>query len=100
MGLTNEELELGFAWLEQRIAAHVGLRGELALSDADIDVTVIAGPALLEDPAATILAWSTRSVLWVVESGNVTETEAHEASNRLALAGASAFGVTLVEAKT
>jgi Mrp family chromosome partitioning ATPase len=71
-----------------------------SLSSADIDVTVIAGPALLEDPAATILAWSTRSVLWVVESGSVTETEAHEASNRLELAGASAFGVTLVEAKT
>ncbi len=71
-----------------------------SLTNADIDVTVIAGPALLEDPSATILAWSTRSVLWVVESGTVTEQEAHEACNRLGLAGAEAFGVTLVEGKT
>ncbi len=70
-----------------------------ALADAEIDVTVIAGPALLEDPSATILAWSTRSVLWVVEAGEVTEQEAREAASRLALAGATPFGVALVDAE-
>jgi len=70
-----------------------------ALADADVDVTVIAGPALLEDPSATILAWSTRSVLWVVESGSVTEQEAREAASRLALAGATPFGVALVDSE-
>jgi Mrp family chromosome partitioning ATPase len=69
-----------------------------ALADAEVDVTVIAGPALLEDPAATIFAWSTRSVLWVVESGEVTEQEAREAASRLELAGATPFGVALVDA--
>lgn len=71
----------------------------LALAGADIDVTVIAAPALLENPSATILAWSTRSVLWVIEAGQVTEREAHEAASRLELAGAEAFGVTMVDAK-
>ena len=47
-----------------------------ALTSSGIDVTVIAAPALLEDPSATILAWSTRSVLWVIEAGEVTEPEA------------------------
>lgn len=70
-----------------------------ALADAEIDVTVIAGPALLEDPSATILAWSTRSVLWVVEAGQVTEQEAREAASRLALAGATPFGVALIDAE-
>lgn len=70
-----------------------------ALADADIDVTVIAGPAMLEEASATLLAWSTRTVLWVVESGQVTEQEAREAAARLALAGATPFGVALVDAK-
>jgi Mrp family chromosome partitioning ATPase len=70
-----------------------------ALAETGIDVTVIAAPAMLEEPAATILAWSTRSVLWVVESGQVTEHEAWEAADRLALAGASPFGVALIDAK-
>ena len=59
-----------------------------ALSSSGVDVTVIAGPALLEDPNATILAWITRSVLWAFETGEVTEGEAKEAASRLALAGA------------
>jgi Mrp family chromosome partitioning ATPase len=70
-----------------------------ALARSGIDVTVIAAPALLEDPAATILAWSTRSVLWVIEAGEVTEPEAREAASRLALAGATPFGVAMVDAK-
>jgi Mrp family chromosome partitioning ATPase len=71
-----------------------------ALSTSGVDVTVIAGPALLEDPNATILAWITRSVLWAFESGELTEAEAKEAASRLALAGASSFGVAMVNAKT
>ena len=69
------------------------------LAAAGVDVTVIAGPALLEDPSATILAWSTRSVLWVVEAGEVTDQEAREAASRLELAGASPFGVAMVAAE-
>ena len=67
-----------------------------ALASAGVDVTVIAGPSLLEDPSATIFAWSTRSVLWVIEAGEVTDQEAREAASRLELAGASAFGIAMV----
>ncbi len=69
-----------------------------ALASAGVDVTVIAGPSLLEDPSATIFAWSTRSVLWVIEAGEVTDQEAREAASRLELAGASAFGIAMVSA--
>ncbi len=78
-----------------------GLRPLLeALSAGGVDVTVIAGPALLEDPNGTILAWTTRCVLWACETGEVTEGEAKEAAARLALAGAASFGVTMVNGKT
>ncbi|MET0903095.1 MAG: hypothetical protein ABWZ52_07640 [Acidimicrobiales bacterium] len=70
-----------------------------AFADAGIDVTVIAAPAMLDEPSATILAWSTRSVLWVIESGEVTEQEASEAASQLALAGATPFGVAVVAGK-
>src|SRR5262249_10504836 len=40
-----------------------------ALTSASIDVTVIAAPALLQDPNTTIYAWTTRSVMWVMETG-------------------------------
>ena len=43
-----------------------------AFASANIDVTVIAAPALLEDPNTTIYAWTTRSVLWVMETGEIT----------------------------
>jgi Mrp family chromosome partitioning ATPase len=68
-----------------------------SLADAGVDVTVIAGPSILEDPSATIMAWSTRSVLWVVETGVMTEQQAGDAASRLELAGASPFGVALVQ---
>jgi Mrp family chromosome partitioning ATPase len=78
-----------------------GLRPLLeALSAGGVDVTVIAAPSLLEDPNATILAWTTRSVLWACEAGEVTEGEAKEAAARLSLAGAASFGVTVVNGKT
>jgi Mrp family chromosome partitioning ATPase len=70
-----------------------------AFADGGVDVTVIAAPSILEDPSATILAWSTRSVLWVVETGQVTQQQAHEAAAKLELAGASPFGVAVVDRK-
>ena len=70
-----------------------------AFADSGVDVTVIAASSILEDPSATILAWSTRSVLWVVETGEVTEQQASEAAAKLELAGASPFGVALVDGK-
>jgi polysaccharide biosynthesis transport protein len=68
-----------------------------SFADGGVDVTVIAAPSILEDPAATILAWSTRSVLWVVETGEVTQQQANEAAAKLELAGASPFGVAVVD---
>jgi Mrp family chromosome partitioning ATPase len=70
-----------------------------AFSDGGVDVTVIAASSILEDPSATILAWSTRSVLWVVQTGEVTQQQANEAAAKLELAGASPFGVAVVDAK-
>jgi Mrp family chromosome partitioning ATPase len=70
-----------------------------AFADGGVDVTVIAAPSILEDPSATILAWSTRSVLWVVETGEVTQQQASEAAAKLELAGASPFGVAVVDRK-
>jgi Mrp family chromosome partitioning ATPase len=70
-----------------------------AFADGGVDVTVIAAPSILEDPSATILAWSTRSVLWVVETGEVTQQQANEAAAKLELAGASPFGVAVIDGK-
>jgi Mrp family chromosome partitioning ATPase/phosphoglycolate phosphatase-like HAD superfamily hydrolase len=70
-----------------------------AFTESGVDVTVIAAPSMLEDPSATILAWSTRSVLWVVETGEVTQQQASEAAAKLELAGASPFGVAVVDGK-
>jgi Mrp family chromosome partitioning ATPase len=67
-----------------------------SLRRSDVDITVIAGPALLEDPNATIIAWATRSVLWAVEMGAATEQDLTEASNRLQLAGVTPFGVAVI----
>jgi Mrp family chromosome partitioning ATPase len=75
-----------------------GLRPLLESLAEEVDVTVIAGPSLLEDPAATIYAWTTRSVLWAFESGEITEAEAKEAASRLTLAGAVSFGVAMIDA--
>jgi capsular polysaccharide biosynthesis protein len=68
-----------------------------ALTNADVDVTVIAAPALLEDPNTTIYAWTTRSVLWVSESGETTIDNARAGASRLALAGVTPFGVAVVD---
>ena len=71
-----------------------------AMADSEIDVTVVAGPALLDDSSATIVAWATRSVLWAVQAGEVTEEEATTGAARLELAGVSAFGVAVVGAES
>jgi Mrp family chromosome partitioning ATPase len=75
-----------------------GLRPLLDALSKQVDVVVIAGPPLLKDPNATIFAWTTRSVLWTLESGDVTDTDAKEAAARLALAGANPFGIVMINA--
>jgi Mrp family chromosome partitioning ATPase len=69
-----------------------------SLQRSGVDVTVIAGPALLEDANATIVAWETRSVLWAVQVGTVTRRAASEAAARLELANVTPFGVVMVGA--
>jgi capsular polysaccharide biosynthesis protein len=69
-----------------------------SLADSGVDVTVIAGPPLLEDPNATIVAWSTGTVLWAVQVDELTQEDATEAAARLDLTGVNAFGVVVVGA--
>jgi Mrp family chromosome partitioning ATPase len=69
-----------------------------ALSRSGIDVTVIAGPPLLEEADATLVAWETQSVLWAVQVGTVTRRAAAEAAARLELANVKPFGVVMVGA--
>lgn len=71
-----------------------------ALSRSGIDVTVLAGPALLEDPNATIITWSTRHVLWAIEIGRVKTRDAQLAADRVELAGVEPFGITVVNRMT
>jgi Mrp family chromosome partitioning ATPase len=71
-----------------------------SLAAAGVDVTVIAGPPLLDDADATIVAWATRSVLWVAKSGETREDRCVEAARRLELAGVTAFGVAVVGGET
>ncbi|MGQ0830558.1 MAG: hypothetical protein ACT4OV_02665 [Microthrixaceae bacterium] len=68
-----------------------------ALARNEIDVTVLAGPSLLEDPNATIMAWSTRHVLWALEVGRANVRDAQLAAERLELAGVAPFGLALVK---
>jgi hypothetical protein len=67
-----------------------------ALSRSGIDICVIAGPAFLEDPHATIMAWSTRHVLWAIEMGQVNKADAQLAADRVELAGVTPFGIAIV----
>jgi hypothetical protein len=69
-----------------------------SLQRSGVDVTVIAGPPLLEDANATIVAWETRSVMWAVQVGTVTKRAAAEAAARLELAHVNPFGVVMVGA--
>lgn len=68
-----------------------------ALARSGVDVTVLAGPALLEDPNATIIAWSTRNVLWALELGRVNTRDAQLAADRLGLASVAPFGIAIVK---
>jgi capsular polysaccharide biosynthesis protein len=77
--------------------ANDGLPPMLEALAAYVDVTVIAAPALLEDANTTIYAWTTRSVLWVMESGEITAEQARNAASRLALAGATPLGVAMID---
>lgn len=67
-----------------------------AMARSEIDITVLAGPALLDDPNATIMAWSTRHVLWAIEIGHVDKNDAALAADRLELAGVEPFGIAIV----
>ena len=67
-----------------------------ALARGGIDTVVIAGPAFLEDPNATIIAWSTRNVLWALEMGHVQARDAQLAADRLEIAGVAPFGIAIV----
>jgi Mrp family chromosome partitioning ATPase len=67
-----------------------------AMERSGIDVTVVAGPAFLTDPNATIMAWSIRHVLWAIEIGHVDKNDAQLAADRLELAGVEPFGIALV----
>jgi Mrp family chromosome partitioning ATPase len=69
-----------------------------SLADSGVDVTVIAGPPLLDDANATIVAWSTGTVLWAVQVDRLTQEEAAEAAARLELTGVTPFGVVVVGA--
>jgi hypothetical protein len=68
-----------------------------AFSRDGIDTVVIGGPAYLEDPNATIMAWSTRNVLWAVGMGNVDSRDAQLAADRLDIAGVAPFGIAVVK---
>jgi Mrp family chromosome partitioning ATPase len=67
-----------------------------AFSRDGIDTVVIGGPAYLEDPNATIIAWSTRNMLWAVEMGHVDSRDAQLAADRLDIAGVVPFGIAVV----
>lgn len=68
-----------------------------AMSDGEFDVTVIAGPPLLDDPNATIFAWAVRNVLWTVRAGELQEDQARHAASRMELAGVASFGIAFIE---
>jgi hypothetical protein len=66
-----------------------------ALARSGIDVVVVAAPEFLADPNSTIIAWSTRHVLWALELGQVAKADASLAADRLELAGVEPFGIAL-----
>ena len=77
--------------------ANDGLPPMLQALTGYVDVAVIAAPALLEDANTTIYAWTTRSVLWVMEAGEIKVEQARDAASRLALAGVTPLGVAMID---
>ncbi len=67
-----------------------------ALDGANFDITIIAGPSMLNNANATIYAWSIRNVLWTVETHQVNEGDARDAAAHLELTGGTAFGIAVV----
>jgi Mrp family chromosome partitioning ATPase len=67
-----------------------------AFSRDGIDTVVIGGPAYLEDANATIIAWSTRNVLWAVGMGHIDSRDAQLAADRLDIAGVAPFGIAVI----
>src|SRR5205814_2019470 len=82
--------------------AHAQVAANLAaaLSRLGLKVALMAGPALLEEADATLVAWATRNVLWAIIPGEVTRAEARAAAARMELAGVTPFGVVMVEPQT
>jgi Mrp family chromosome partitioning ATPase len=67
----------------------------VAISDSGVDVTVVSGPAILDQADATIFAWTTRSVLWAIGPGEITKAQARAATARMELSGVTSFGVVM-----
>jgi Mrp family chromosome partitioning ATPase len=70
------------------------------LTEAGIDITVIAGPPLLEHADATLIAWATHTVLWAIHTGQTTTTDARNSATRLQLAGVTPFGIVILDTPT
>jgi Mrp family chromosome partitioning ATPase len=66
-----------------------------AISETGVDVTVVAGPPILESADATIVAWTTRVVMWAIAPGEITRAQARAASARMELSGVTSFGVVM-----
>jgi hypothetical protein len=71
-----------------------------ALSRSGMDVVVVASPEFLTDPSSTIIAWSTRHVLWALELGQVAKADALLAADRVELAGVEPFGIAVFKRHT
>lgn len=67
-----------------------------AFGESKVDIVVIAGPAVLEDPDGTIFAWATGAVLWAVGLGQLHGHDAEDAAALLGLARVTPFGVAVV----
>lgn len=83
----GEEVELSLDGLAPMLAR---------LKESGIDTTVIAGPSLLANADATIMAWTTRAVLWAIEAGEIRKDDAAAAAANLQLTGVEPFGIAVL----
>jgi len=65
------------------------------LNNTGTDITIIAGPPLLENPDATLIAWATQHILWTIHPGHTTTQQAHTAATRAQLANTTPFGTII-----